>query len=48
MAPRLRHHAEFPEVDRAEWVTVDVARDKLVKGQLPVLDALKAHLEPAN
>src|SRR5262245_6260865 len=24
---------EFPEVDRAEWVTVDVAREKLVKGQ---------------
>lgn len=39
---------EFPEVDRAEWVTVDVARDKLVKGQLPVLDALKAHLEPPD
>lgn len=37
---------EFPEVDRAEWVTVDVAREKLVKGQLPVLDALQAHLEP--
>src|ERR687885_3033895 len=24
---------EFPEVDRAEWVTVEVAREKLVKGQ---------------
>lgn len=36
---------EFPEVDRAEWVTVDVAREKLVKGQLPVLDALLQHLE---
>lgn len=35
---------EFPEVDRAEWVTVDVAREKLVKGQVPVLDALLAHL----
>jgi len=35
---------EFPEVDRAEWVTVEVAREKLVKGQLPVLDALRAHL----
>jgi predicted NUDIX family NTP pyrophosphohydrolase len=36
---------EFPEVDRAEWVTVEVAREKLVKGQLPVLDALRAHLD---
>lgn len=35
---------EFPEVDRAEWVTVDVAREKLVKGQVPVLDALLTHL----
>jgi predicted NUDIX family NTP pyrophosphohydrolase len=35
---------EFPEVDRADWVTVEVAREKLVKGQLPVLDALEAHL----
>jgi predicted NUDIX family NTP pyrophosphohydrolase len=34
----------FPEVDRAEWVTVAVAREKLVKGQVPVLDALLAHL----
>lgn len=36
---------DFPEVDRAEWVSVDVAREKLVKGQVPVLDALLAHLE---
>jgi predicted NUDIX family NTP pyrophosphohydrolase len=35
---------EFPEVDRAEWVPVEVAREKLVKGQLAVLDALQAHL----
>ncbi len=36
---------EFPEVDRAEWLPVDVAREKLVKGQVPVLDALVEHLE---
>lgn len=39
---------EFPEVDRAEWVTVDVAREKLVKGQIPVLDALLTHLDEAG
>ena len=33
---------EFPEVDRAAWVTVAVAREKLVKGQVPILDALAA------
>lgn len=38
---RLR---EFPEVDRAAWVPVAVAREKLVKGQVPVLDALLAHV----
>lgn len=30
----------FPEVDDARWVTEADARSKLVKGQLPVLDAL--------
>ena len=35
---------EFPEVDRAAWVPVAVAREKLVKGQVPVLDALLEHL----
>jgi predicted NUDIX family NTP pyrophosphohydrolase len=34
---RLR---EFPEVDRAEWFELDTARRKLVKGQVPFLDAL--------
>lgn len=35
---------EFPEVDRAEWMPVAVAREKLVKGQVPVLDTLQEHL----
>jgi predicted NUDIX family NTP pyrophosphohydrolase len=35
---------EFPEVDRAEWMPVATAREKLVKGQVPVLDALRDHL----
>lgn len=34
----------FPEVDDARWVTASDARDKLVKGQLPVLDALLVQL----
>jgi predicted NUDIX family NTP pyrophosphohydrolase len=32
----------FPEVDRADWFTLDVARTKLVKGQIPFLDRLVA------
>ena len=31
---------EFPEVDRVEWVPVDQARRKLVRGQAPFLDSL--------
>jgi predicted NUDIX family NTP pyrophosphohydrolase len=31
---------EFPEVDRVEWMPVSVARHKLLKGQVPFLDAL--------
>ncbi len=34
---------EFPEVDRVDWVPVAVARVKLLKGQLPFLDALMGH-----
>ena len=32
---------EFPEVDRLEWVTVGLARKRLLKGQVPFLDRLQ-------
>jgi predicted NUDIX family NTP pyrophosphohydrolase len=35
---------EFPEVDRAEWMTLDLAREMLVKGQVPILDDLREHI----
>jgi len=31
---------EFPEIDRADWFPVTVAREKLLKGQVPFLDQL--------
>lgn len=34
----------FPEVDRAEWLGIDAARGKLVKGQVSFLDRLLAAL----
>lgn len=34
----------FPEVDRAEWTTVDLARSRLVAGQVPILDAMEERL----
>ncbi|WP_295826573.1 NUDIX domain-containing protein [uncultured Microbacterium sp.] len=38
--PRSGKTATFPEVDRAEWMSLDAARDALVKGQRPAIDAL--------
>ena len=38
--PRSGRMQQFPEVDRAAWFGIDEARVKLLKGQLPLLDAL--------
>lgn len=38
--PRSGRRQSFPEVDRAEWMPLDAARRRLVKGQRPALDAL--------
>ncbi len=35
---------EFPEVDRAEWFTLQEARSKMLAGQHPFLDRLEAML----
>jgi predicted NUDIX family NTP pyrophosphohydrolase len=37
---------EFPEVDRFAWCSPEQATVRLVKGQLPLLDALIAELRP--
>jgi predicted NUDIX family NTP pyrophosphohydrolase len=34
-----------PEIDRAAWFGLDEARDRLVKGQVPYLDRLRALLD---
>ncbi|WP_370934748.1 NUDIX domain-containing protein [Amycolatopsis sp. cg13] len=38
--PRSGRTQEFPEVDRVEWFSLEVAREKLVKGQRGFLDRL--------
>ena len=38
--PRSGRQAEFPEIDRAEWFSVDVARTKLNPAQAEFLDRL--------
>ena len=35
---------EFPEIDRAEWFKVDLARQKILKGQLDLLEQLEQAL----
>jgi predicted NUDIX family NTP pyrophosphohydrolase len=46
--PRSGRTREFPEVDRAEWLDLDTARIKLVKGQRPFLDRLTELLAPTG
>jgi len=38
--PRSGRKQTFPELDAAGWFTLDAARERLVKGQRPALDAL--------
>jgi len=42
--PRSGRQQDFPEVDRAEWFPLLVARDKISKGQVGFLDELEATL----
>ncbi len=40
--PRSGRMAEFPEVDRAAWYSIDEAFVKINKGQRPIIAALEA------
>ena len=42
--PRSGRLADFPEVDRAAWFDLETAARKILKGQRPILDALRQHL----
>jgi len=43
--PKSGHKKEFPEIDRAEWFSVEEARKRMLKGQIPFLDRLVEHLQ---
>lgn len=43
--PRSGRTQDFPEIDDAAWLDLPTAREKLVKGQRPILDALAARLD---
>jgi predicted NUDIX family NTP pyrophosphohydrolase len=38
--PRSGRRQSFPEIDRAAWFTLEVARTKILVGQAPLLDEL--------
>ena len=38
--PRSGRIQAFPEIDRAAWFSIDAARRKLVRGQIPLLDRM--------
>jgi predicted NUDIX family NTP pyrophosphohydrolase len=43
--PRSGKYQEFPEVDRAEWFKMDVAKEKILKGQVGLLEELSQIIE---
>lgn len=42
--PKSGEQQEFPENDKAAWVSLNTAKQKLVKGQVPLLQALADRL----
>lgn len=43
--PRSGKIKQFPEVDKGEWFEIDVARQKILKGQADFIDRLLAKLD---
>ena len=43
--PRTGKKLEIPEVDKAEWFSLDKAKEKIVKGQLQILIELEQKIE---
>jgi len=43
--PRSGKRQAFPEVDRAEWFTIDAAKEKILKGQASFLEELIHKIE---
>src|SRR5438270_8356600 len=46
--PRSGKLKEFPEIDRAEFFTEEIARQKMKPAQVPFLDRLRAALLPST
>jgi predicted NUDIX family NTP pyrophosphohydrolase len=46
--PRSGEQREFPEVDRAEWLSPEEAREKLIPAQIAFVDRLLERLAPSG
>jgi hypothetical protein len=46
--PRTGRRQSFPEVDRAEWFDIDLARTKMLSAQVELLDRLSAIAAESN
>jgi predicted NUDIX family NTP pyrophosphohydrolase len=44
--PRSGQQQEFPEVDRAQWFTIEQAKKKIFKGQLPIIEEFEQLILP--
>jgi predicted NUDIX family NTP pyrophosphohydrolase len=42
--PRSGKMQQFPEIDRAEWFTIDTAKSKILKGQILLINELEEKL----
>jgi predicted NUDIX family NTP pyrophosphohydrolase len=40
MAAKVGKRAQFPEVDRGAWFSLEEARERIIKGQAPFLEEL--------
>lgn len=46
--PRTGRMQSFPEVEEAQWMGLEQARERMLPSQLPMLDALEEKLLPAG
>ena len=46
--PRSGRKMEIPEVDRGDWFGIEVARERILKSQAPLLDLLIQRVTPEN
>jgi predicted NUDIX family NTP pyrophosphohydrolase len=42
--PKSGKQQDFPEIDKAEWFTPEEAKEKIIKGQVPIIEELMKKL----